>query len=264
MKLVKVTRLDSTRLDESFFTPDGFFIDTPKVTRIGIFEYKNKDGSIRRELRLPEHVFDEGSLATYEGKPVIITHSAGRVNKDNVADEIVGTILSKGYRDGENVRARVVIHDIDTVKRSGLRELSLGYDLELDETPGEWNGQPYDAVQTKITINHLALVRDARAGDAARLNLDGKTVNLKGVMNMGVKTKPPMNSEHLTAAIEAKMGRRADSKELAIIKEIAELDAADTAADAATPAPTAEAGASPSTKGREGPSGPSSRVSANC
>ena len=140
IKLVHVTRLDSIRLDESFFTPDGFFIDTPIVTRTGIFEYKNPDGSVRRELRLPEHIFDEQSLATYEGKPVIITHAAEYVNKDNVADEIVGTILSKGYRDGENVRAKVVIHDIDAVKRSGLRELSLGYKTVADETPANGTG----------------------------------------------------------------------------------------------------------------------------
>jgi hypothetical protein len=55
-----------------------------------------------------------------------------------------------------------------------MRELSLGYDLVLDETPGEWNGQPYDAIQTGIVINHLAIVREARAGEEARLNIDGK------------------------------------------------------------------------------------------
>ena len=147
-------------------------IDHPIVTSVGVFEYTNPDGSIRRELRLPENVFDEKSLATYEGKPVIITHDAGRVDKDNVTEEIVGTILSKGEPDGDDVRAKIIIHDIDAVKKSGLRELSLGYDLLLDETPGEWNGQKYDAIQTEIVINHLAIVREARAGEQARLNID--------------------------------------------------------------------------------------------
>ena len=220
----RVSRIDSVSPDKTEWTPEGFLIDTPIVTTIGVFEYKNPDGSVRRELRLPEHVFDEDSLATYEGKPVIITHAARRVDKTNVADEIVGTMLSKGYKDGDSVRTRVAIHDIDTVKRSGLRELSLGYDLVLDETPGEWQGKPYDAIQTKITINHLALVHDARAGDDARLNLDSKNETLKGVMEMAKGTKKPMNGDQLAAALEAKRGRRADSAELAIIKEIAELD----------------------------------------
>jgi hypothetical protein len=216
----RVKRLDSVPLDKVEYTPEGFLIDTPIVTSVGVFEYKNPDGSIRRELRMPEHVFNENSLATYEGKPVIITHSAGRVDKDNVTEEIVGTILSKGYPDGEaDVRAKIVIHDIDTVKRSGMRELSLGYDLVLDETPGEWNGQPYDAIQTEIAINHLAVVREARAGEQARLNIDGKDQNEpKGVKEMAQEkksTQPPKKVNAEIAAFEERRKRRLDEAEAA-------------------------------------------------
>jgi len=202
-ELVRVQRLDSIKLDESFFTPEGFFIDTPIVTSCGIFEYKNPDGSTRRELRLPEHVFDEESLATYEGKPVIITHNAGFVDKQNVDDEIVGTILSKGYQDGADVRCKVIIHDINEVKKTGFRELSLGYDLKLDETPGEWEGKPYDAIQTQIKINHLALVKDARAGDQARLNLDSNSNNPVGGTEMSRAETKTMDDEKIKQSIEA-------------------------------------------------------------
>ncbi len=173
-KLNKVRRLDSVPLEKVEYTPEGFLIDTPIVTSVGIFEYHDLDGNVHRELRLPEHVFNEKSLETYEGKAVIITHDAGRVSKENVTEEIVGTILSKGYQDENDVRCKIIIHDIDQVKKSGLRELSLGYDLILDETPGEWNGEPYDAIQTEIVINHLAIVNEARAGEQARLNIDAK------------------------------------------------------------------------------------------
>jgi hypothetical protein len=47
-------------------------IDHPILTRVGIFEYRRPDGSIRRELRLPEEVFAQESLASYKGKPVIL------------------------------------------------------------------------------------------------------------------------------------------------------------------------------------------------
>ena len=70
-------RFDSIPVDETYFTAEGYFIDHPIVTSTGIFEYKNRDGSIRRELRLPEEVFDPASLESYEGKPVIVTHAAG-------------------------------------------------------------------------------------------------------------------------------------------------------------------------------------------
>jgi len=171
--LSRVIRLDSIKLDDTYYTGEGYFRDRPIVTSCGIFEYHLADGSVRRELRLPEHVFDPQSLASYKSKPIIITHDAGTIDKNNVEREIIGTILSEGYKDGEDVRVEIVIHDTDAMKRCGLRELSLGYELDLDETPGTWNGEPYDAIQKNIRVNHLALVDKARAGDQARLNTDG-------------------------------------------------------------------------------------------
>lgn len=174
LKLQRVIRLDS---EKAHYLSEGYLEDKPILTRVGIFEYTNDDGSIRRELRLPEEVFAEESLKSYKGKPIIVTHDAGLVTKTNVRENQIGTILTEGYKDGENVRAEIVIHDTDAMKDCGFKELSLGYSLDLDETPGEWNGQPYDAIQRNIIINHLALVQEARAGDNARLNIDGRKNN---------------------------------------------------------------------------------------
>lgn len=183
------------------------------VTSTGIFEYQNPDGTTRRELRLPEEVFDSDSLGSYKGKPVILTHEAGVVDKRNVDQEHIGTILSEGYQDGENVRAEIIIHDTDIMKKSGLRELSLGYSLDLDRTPGVWKGQPYDAIQRNIRINHLALVDKARAGEKARLNIDGFVRKLKGgkknMANTNRNDGTPMSPEDLAAAIKAYKERQA-------------------------------------------------------
>ncbi|MCI9202308.1 MAG: DUF2213 domain-containing protein [Lachnospiraceae bacterium] len=163
-------------MDQTYYTEEGYLVDHPIVTRCGIFEYEDpqaRDG-IRRELRIPEEVFSEKSLASYEGKPIIITHDAGEIDKNNVHREQIGTILSKGYRDGESVRCKIVIHNTDALKRCGLRELSLGYSQTPEEKPGKYQGQSYDCIQRDIEINHLALVGEARAGDAARLNIDHK------------------------------------------------------------------------------------------
>ena len=167
-------RMDSVAAPEVRYSNEGYFYDTPILTRTGIFEYTNPDGSIRRELRRPEDVFDPESLASYEGKPIIITHRAQEVNTENVHREEVGCILTPGWRDGDAVRAKIVLHNPDAVKASGYRELSLGYHLDLRKTPGELDGKAYDAIQTNIRINHLALVAAARAGDDTRLNMDGK------------------------------------------------------------------------------------------
>lgn len=211
-KLKRVTRIDSIPAGSTYFNEQGFLHDTPIVTSIGIFEYGLPDGTTRRELRLPEHVFDKASLASYAGKPVIITHEAGEITKNNVMKEIVGTILSEGYQDGDDVRCKIVIHDIDKVKQTPYRELSLGYSLDLIEEPGEWNGERYDAIQTNIRINHLAIVESARAGEQAHLNLDGKKVELddkkpnKEVKKMSKTTvtrgdSVAMTPEELVAAI---------------------------------------------------------------
>lgn len=196
-KIKKARRMDCIRLDvndRTYFTDEGYLVDHPVLTSCGIFEYVNPDGSIRRELRIPKYVFDEKSLKTYKGKPVIITHEAGVVDKNNVDKEQIGTILSDGYQDGDNVRAEIIIHNTDALKECGLRELSLGYNLDLVEEPGVWKGEPYDAVQTNIVINHLALVASARAGEQARLNIDSSDEPvLKGGKKMAKTARTSRN-----------------------------------------------------------------------
>lgn len=176
-------------------------IDHPILTRVGIFEYRRPDGSIRRELRLPEEVFAQESLASYKGKPVILTHEAGMIDSDNVQQEQIGTILSEGTQDGDNVRAQIIIHDARKLDY-GLRELSLGYSLDLEEVPGEWQGQPYDAIQRNIRVNHLALVEKARAGDSARLNIDGEDTQEEKGGNTMSKRKDGLTPEEIAQLVE--------------------------------------------------------------
>lgn len=229
-KLRRVRRLDSIRLDlkdKTYFTDEGYLVDHPVLTSCGIFEYTNPDGSIRRELRLPEHVFAKESLKTYKGKPIIITHEAGAVNKDNVDREQIGTILSEGYQDGEDVRAEIIIHDTDAMKACGLKELSLGYNLDLIEEPGTWNGQPYDAIQTNIVINHLALVASARAGEQARLNIDSAdSPELKGKKSAPVSERTTGNG-HLTPALSGVDGIEKEGGKQEMKKQVFHVDGID-------------------------------------
>lgn len=218
-KLTQVYRLDSVPLVRATFTSEGYLVDRPILTRTGIFEYRNADGTLRRELRLPEEVFDIESLRSYRGKPIIITHDAGLVTKDNVHEHQIGTVLSDGYRSGDDVRAEIIIHDTDEMKSAGMKELSLGYNLDLDETPGVWEGLPYDAIQRNIRVNHLALVKEARAGDQARLNIDGReSIQKGGKETMSVPKKTHRNDgvlspEELQKAIEEYKARRAQQLE---------------------------------------------------
>lgn len=162
------TELKATRTDE------GYLIDTPIVGRVGIQLYRKADGSVQRELRPPEEVFNADSLASFAGKPITDEHPSEQVTAKNVKALSVGTMQGEAKADGDNVVAPIIIHDadmVDKVLKGGKRELSLGYKVDLDETPGVWNGQEYDAIQRNIRVNHLAVVPRGRAGNA-RLNLD--------------------------------------------------------------------------------------------
>lgn len=149
----------------------GAIIDSPVLTRTGVFEYRNADGSIRREYRPPEAVFAADSLSAFKGLPITNGHP-GKVNNNNVQSVLLGTVTSEGRRDGNDLRADVVIHATAPVDVDGNKELSVGYDVEIDETPGTTpEGERYDVKQIKIVPNHLAVVKKGRAGNA-RLNLD--------------------------------------------------------------------------------------------
>lgn len=153
-------------------TAEGFIRDTPIVGRTGILVYRNADGTERKEYRPPEEAFKADSLASLQGKPITIGHKAF-VTADNAAQVApVGSILSAGRQDGDAIRADIVIYNLDT----GARELSCGYTLDLDETPGTTpEGEHYDAIQRNIVYNHCAIVPKGRAG-IARLNMDGSQV----------------------------------------------------------------------------------------
>lgn len=182
-----VQRYDSVQLVAGAVTDaDGFMRDSPIVARTGVYEYRNTDGSVRREYRPPEEVFASDALCSLKAKPITVLHpKKGRVTADTAFGLAIGTILSDGYpKDDKYVACDIVIYD---PKRLGKnRELSLGYRCDCEEIPGVApDGQRYDAVQRNIRINHLAVVPVARAGMKARLNCDGdEIIESEGTDNM--------------------------------------------------------------------------------
>jgi len=70
-------------------------------------------------------------------------------------------------RDGQFIRVPMLLMDQQAIKdiQSGKRQLSAGYAANLIMQDGETeDGEPYDAVQTGIKINHVALCKSARGG----------------------------------------------------------------------------------------------------
>ena len=163
-------------------TDEGFIKDSPIIGRTGILIYQNADGSTRREYRPPEEAFNIDSLASIRGKPITMGHHGLVTNETYNQSKPIGTVLSEGKQDGENIRADVVIYDLNTDDR----ELSCGYQTELEETSGVTpSGEHYDAIQRNIRYNHLAIVPRGRAGNA-RLNMDGNQ-SIEEVETMSAK-----------------------------------------------------------------------------
>jgi hypothetical protein len=155
---------------------DGFLRAKAIVTRCGIFQYLNSDGTIKNELRHPDDVFDSASLESMKMLPVTNGHPTERLVKPENSRR-----LSVGYTgelidtDGHHVLANFVVTDqqaIEEVFKNGKNQLSLGYQADLIDEDGMWQGVKYSSRQKNIRYNHLALVTSARAGDMAKIALD--------------------------------------------------------------------------------------------
>lgn len=183
----KDTELSQTRLDwwadgidyetsPAEKTAEGFLIARAPLTSIGVFTYRNADGTPRHELRLPEEVFSEESLATLRMKPLTLLHPDGAVTPENIEELSVGSVGTDISTDSYRVYGSVAVtkaDGIDAVEARTARGLSCGYTCDIEWTSGTWMGVPYDCIQRNIRYNHVALVPVPRAGDGNEIRMDG-------------------------------------------------------------------------------------------
>jgi hypothetical protein len=173
----EVQRLDFGRFSKVTRTPQGGMRVPANLTRIGVFTYTRADGTKVRELRHPDEVFAEDSLDTLRSAPVTDLHPDRAVSPSNWRKLSVGHVGEDVKRDDKFVSAPLMIQDaeaITAVERGDRKELSCGYSCRLDETPGEYAGERYDAIQRSIRYNHVALgpAGWGRAGNEVALRLD--------------------------------------------------------------------------------------------
>lgn len=212
-----VRRFDRTQLTKIEKTPQGFVRLPAFVTRVGVFKYKKPDGSIVRELRPPDEVFSPKSLETLKLIPVTNDHPTVLVNADNAKQLAVGWTGELVKKNDQFLETTLTIHDNSAIQdvEGGKHELSCGYESELDETPGVFQGEPYDVIQRNIQYNHVALVAKGRAGPQVRLKLDSDDAILfedqdtKGgkMDKLMIGGKEFEVSPEMKAAIEAEMAK---------------------------------------------------------
>lgn len=182
---------ESFRADAGLLTrprkmPNGFLKADAFFTRVGVFDYYNLDGTVRRELRTVEEVFKPDSMASFEMQTVTLGHPTVAVTARNSKKYSVGHSGQDVRRNVDKMQGSIMVTDEDAIlsMRKGMREISNGYYCDLERTPGVTkglegipDGLAYDCIQRNIVANHIAIVDRGRAGPEVQARVDSLRVD---------------------------------------------------------------------------------------
>jgi len=174
-----LVHFDAGRISKVETTREGWLRVGARIARVGIQEYSNPDGTVRREFRSPDEVFKASALESFALRPVTDDHPWAEqpplLSAENASRYARGSV-------GETVRAVGPFVDVPTMLitdkglidkiKAGVVEVSAGYRADTIPEQGEWRGKAYTHVQRNIQGNHVAIVPRGRAGDDVRLKLD--------------------------------------------------------------------------------------------
>lgn len=182
---------DRLTLDKPRRSADGYMAIHARAARTGVYQYLGREvdpagkhfaaDQVVNVYRDPAEVFDKASLGSFVGKPITNDHPAEAVTADNWKDLAGGTIMAASRDvadDGDFVgfdlafMDAALIADVD----AGKKELSNGYESELLIEDGVApDGTEFQARQTNIRGNHVAVVDKGRAGSSCCIG-DAKPV----------------------------------------------------------------------------------------
>ncbi len=176
METLSAYRYDFAPITGSETTEEGYLRVWCRAARTGTQLYRRADGSQVREYRPPEEVSKPDSLSTFGMKPATWGHPPVLLDAANTKQYQVGYSGSQvRYNDGF-VEVALVVTDqdaIEKIKRKDASEVSAGYKVDFDPTPGTTpEGEEYAGIQRNIRVNHIAIVPRGRAGPEVRLLLD--------------------------------------------------------------------------------------------
>jgi hypothetical protein len=225
VKRYDVGELKATKLD------NGYLVADARITRVGVFDYMNPDGTRRRELRMPEEVFKADALASFHMMPLTNQHPPEALDAKNTRKYQVGTV-GEVRADGAFVSAKLLVTDEDAIAAAekGRRELSCGYSCDLEARggvtqgiAGVQDGLRYDAVQRNIRGNHVALVNRGRAGSEVSMRLDSTDAVMLQVEES--KQEPPGDHRMKTVKIDGVDFEVSEQAYQAFTKALAKSDA---------------------------------------
>lgn len=226
-------RYDAFKIEKFSRTPAGALKVEGVLSRAGVFAYGSPTGVVR-EYRPASVVTRADTIDTLHDVPVTLNHPSKMVDPNTWKAVAIGHI-SQPRADGDRIVATVVISEasaISGIESRKLKELSCGYHVELDDTPGRTDaGEAYDRSTTRMVMNHVALLPPGggRQGPDVALRLDAaddqiepsctsptatqlKTVPMKILIRLDGKTHEVEqgSDEHLTLL------KRADERDTKI------------------------------------------------
>lgn len=215
---------DTVTLDGLRRTQDGYLVADARVARTGIQLYtgrevdpENKHGlrdkAVVRVYRPEEEVFAKDAMHSYAYRPVTDDHPPEQVTAENWKQHSVGQTGGEVARDGEFVRVPLVLMDKSAIAKveGGKRELSMGYSTELKFQDGVTpSGEQYDAIQTSLRMNHLAVVSAARGGSHLKIGDKSqpkeKDMTLKTVTVDGIPVEVTDQGATVIATLQTRLG----------------------------------------------------------
>lgn len=154
------------------FTKDGFLVVPATLSKLGVFDYHNKelgkDGEgIQRLVRTEKSLFTDETIRSFENAPITVGHPEDDVTAENWKQLAVGSVRNV-RRDGEHLAGEAWIYDaaaIKQIQQFGIKELSCGYRSEL--LPSQEQGVDFE--MSPMIGNHIAIVADGRCGESCKL-----------------------------------------------------------------------------------------------
>lgn len=231
-KHARVRRYDAGELNKPVRLDNGYLVADARITRVGVFDYRNADGTVRRELRTPDEVFHADAMDSFRMVPLTNEHPTELLNATNTRKYQVGSV-SEVKRDGEFVGGRLLVTDADAIAAAekGRRELSCGYHCDLEMGAGTTkgidgvqDGLRYDAVQRNIRGNHVALVDRGRAGTEVSMRLDADDAFMISI-NGSAESLAPKETRMKLLKIDGVDFEVSEQAEQAFTKALAKSDA---------------------------------------
>jgi hypothetical protein len=154
-------------------THEGYVRTLGRIAKPGIMVYRDASGKVTRELVPQSTLEDPEFLASLENKPLTVEHPPVMLTPENIGEYRKGMVLAPVRFEGGYVVAPIQVDDAAAIAamKAGKVELSPGYEVDLDPTPGvDPVYGPFDATQAKrYGGNHTALCDKARGGADIRL-----------------------------------------------------------------------------------------------